>query len=310
MIGSPLDAFRNVLSLITRHPLGSRRKGAVLLRFLTWQVGSRVLKRPVALEFVGGSRMLTRTGMLGATVNHYVGLYEFEDMAFVLHALRPEDSFVDIGANVGAYTVLAGAVAGASGLAIEPVPSTFQSLRDNVLLNDLHGRVACLNVGVSDQGGTLRLSTHQDAMNHVVTDASPAAGAVVEVPVRRLDDLVGDLYPLLLKIDVEGWETAVIAGGKALLSGESPLAVILELNGNGARYGFNEADLHHRMLDYGFEPMLYHPFERTLIPLDRAWVPLEKRPTSTVNTLYVRDVEFFRNRVQEAPQFEVLGLKV
>ena len=46
-------------------------------------------------------------------------------MALVLHVLRPDDVFVDIGANVGSYTILGGGAAGADCISIEPIPSTF-----------------------------------------------------------------------------------------------------------------------------------------------------------------------------------------
>lgn len=45
--------------------------------------------------------------MTGATGNWYCGLQEYEDMSFVLHALRPGDLFVDVGANIGSYSILA-----------------------------------------------------------------------------------------------------------------------------------------------------------------------------------------------------------
>jgi hypothetical protein len=62
---------------------------------------------PVVVPFVGDTRLLVARGMRGATGNVYVGLHEFEEMAFALHALRPSSRFIDVGANVGSYTVLA-----------------------------------------------------------------------------------------------------------------------------------------------------------------------------------------------------------
>ena len=63
--------------------------------------------------------------MTGATGNIYTGLHEFEDMMFLLHLLRPGDIFVDAGANIGSYTVLASAVVGAKSISFEPVPPLF-----------------------------------------------------------------------------------------------------------------------------------------------------------------------------------------
>jgi hypothetical protein len=96
------------LRFLVNHPLTRDERGQALLRFLRWQVGSRVLREPVAMPYVEDNRLLVESGMAGATGNVYAGLHEFEDMAFVLHALRSSSWFLDIGANVGSYTVLAG----------------------------------------------------------------------------------------------------------------------------------------------------------------------------------------------------------
>ena len=73
--------------------------------------------------------------MTGATGNIYAGLHEFNDMAFCLHLLRSGDLFVDVGANIGSYTVLASKVAGANSITLEPVPQTFERLKRNVNIN-------------------------------------------------------------------------------------------------------------------------------------------------------------------------------
>ncbi len=98
----------NSLGFILRHPLNRRQPGAALVRWLRWQVGSRLLPGPVLAPFVNDVRLIVEAGMTGATGNVYCGLHEFEDMALVLHALRSGDLFVDIGANVGSYFMLGG----------------------------------------------------------------------------------------------------------------------------------------------------------------------------------------------------------
>lgn len=60
----------------------------------------------VQFDWIEGARLMVRNGMTGATGNIYCGLHEFTDMSFVLHLLRPDDLFVDVGANIGSYTVL------------------------------------------------------------------------------------------------------------------------------------------------------------------------------------------------------------
>jgi len=94
----------NTLSFLLNHPLSQGRKLATLRRFAAWQIGARLVPGPVACPFANGSSLLVRPGMTGATGNLYVGLHEFADMAFVLHVLREEDLFVDVGANIGFHS--------------------------------------------------------------------------------------------------------------------------------------------------------------------------------------------------------------
>jgi FkbM family methyltransferase len=290
----------NTLSFILRHPLNRSRRFTALRRFLYWQVGSRLLPGAVAVPFVDNSRLLVTPGMTGATGNIYCGLHEFEDMALVLHALRPGDLFVDVGANVGAYTVLAAGGAGAHVLAIEPIPATFVHLIDNIRLNGLETMVQAENVGVWAVPGTLQFSTGFDCTNHVVTEAESSLPCV-EVRVDTLDALLGDRVPALIKIDVEGFETEVINGAKHALESQALLGVIMELNGSGIRYGFDDQTLHGRMLKTGFRPFRYDPFEKVLtaIHIKNVW---------SGNTLYVRDEERLQARVQSTPAHRVHGV--
>ena len=131
-----MDAILNLASYIASHPLTRDRKLRAFTRLLRWQVESR-LRGEVVVPWVEGTRLAARRGMAGATGNIYCGLHEFEDMAFVLHFLRPGDLFVDIGANIGSYTVLASGVRKARTMAFEPDPLTFEALSRNIALNQL-----------------------------------------------------------------------------------------------------------------------------------------------------------------------------
>ena len=96
----------NVLSLlkfITEHPLNKKNKFQAMLRFLKWQFVSRLITDPIIYSFTERSKLIIKKGMTGATGNFYCGLHEFNDMGFLIHLLRKEDFFVDIGANVKLY---------------------------------------------------------------------------------------------------------------------------------------------------------------------------------------------------------------
>jgi FkbM family methyltransferase len=209
---------------------------------------------------------------------------------------------VDVGANVGSYTVLASAVVGADCIAVEPVPTAFSQLCDNVYLNRVQDRVQCLNLGVSNKAETLTLTSTLDTLNHVVTEQNGGLQTIT-AQARSLDEIAEEFTPSLVKIDVEGFETEVIAGSTKILAQETLFAVILELNGGGQRYGFDETALNNRMVQLGFKPHRYLPFDRELrqIPGINA---------SSANTIYIRDISLVAERVRNAPKFSVNGHRI
>jgi FkbM family methyltransferase len=289
----------NTISFILRHPLNETRKIAALSRYIRWQVGSRILPGPVAVSFVDSTRLLLQPGMIGATGNVYCGLQEFEDMAFVLHVLRPGDLFADIGSNVGSYTVLAAGAAGANCVSFEPLPATFVHLLDNIRLNNLESKVTAKNIGLGASSGSLTFTSGLDAVNHVVAEREVVENSI-EVPVSTLDAVLSGSTLTLMKIDVEGFETEVLNGASETMQGSSLLGAVIELNGSGLRYGYDEEKIHQRMLGWGFAPARYDPLHRTL-------TILHSRNTAMGNTLYVRNLESIRDRVLTAPPHTVLG---
>ena len=287
------------LGFVTGHPLNRDRRLAALGRFLRWQLGSRLVTGPVVHHWIEGARFLVGPGETGLTGNLYAGLHEFPEMAFVLHLLRPGDLFLDIGANAGAYTLLACAVAGARALAFEPVPATFQRLRTNVRLNDLDDRARCLNVALGAAEGRVAFTSGLDTTNHALAEVEVATDAT-EVALRRLDDILDREAPLLIKLDVEGFESPVLQGAAKTLERPELRAVIMELNGSGARYGYRDADLLETMGDLGFRAYGYDPFTRRL-------QDLEGGGGDSGNTLFLRDEGLVRRRLEGARRYRVQG---
>jgi FkbM family methyltransferase len=242
----------------------------------------------VAVPYVNDSKLLVSPGMTGATGNVYTGLHEFEEMAFVLHTLRTNDLFIDVGANVGSYTVLASAVIGARSIAIEPIPAAYKVLLQNLGLNSCLDRVIPLNIAAAAENGKLHMTSHLDTTNRVVSD--PVRGNVkefVEVEARTIDQIAGDLQTeaVVLKIDVEGYEAQVLQGAKRLFASGKVIAVVCETQ---------RLDLLHV---HGYEPFQYHPFERNLEHLVN-----EK---TSPNVIFAKDLSPLEERLRSAPRFRI-----
>lgn len=165
-------------------------------------------------------------------------------------------------------------------LAIEPIPAIFKALTRNIVLNEFETEIEAMNIGLGSEPGNLQFSADQDTVNHVLAE-SESARQIIETPIRRLDDVLAGREPVVIKIDVEGFETKVIEGSQETLANPKLRAVIMELNGSGARYGFDEEVLHQRMLSFGFETYVYRPDER-------AFESIDGKRHMTGNTLYLR----------------------
>jgi FkbM family methyltransferase len=291
-----------IVQFIAQHPLASKNRPLAFTRFLSWQIRQKLNPRPVKVRFVEDSVMIVEKGMQGATGNIYTGLMEFDDMAFLLHVLRPGDTFVDVGANVGSYTILAAKNVGADVVSLEPVPATFRKLQRNVEANKAGGKVELKCFGVGDRSAVLRFTTNDGTQNHVVAENERADGEdAVEVPVATLDELLAGRQPVLLKIDVEGFEWPTVSGARSVLGSSSLKGIIIELNGSAARYGYNEEKVHELLTSYGFAPYSYNPFTRELTSLPGH---------GDDNTIYLKDAAWASFRLQTAKRYSVLNIAV
>ena len=292
----------SIVQFIISHPIGKRNKWRCIKKFFSWQISQKIFNYPVIHPFVDNTRMIVAKGMKGATGNMYVGLHECEDMAFLLHFLREGDRFIDVGANIGSYTILAAGVVGASAICIEPIPSTFKILTENIFLNGIDKKVIALNTGAGAAEGKLFFTSENDTVNQVVLH--PKAGdAVVEVTITSLDKIILQYFvPVCIKIDVEGFETEVLNGAGHLLQNPALQEIIIELIGGGASFGFDEKTIHTKLIDHGFSPFSYDPFSRKILPADE----IQKHN----NQLYLRDANAVQQKVKSARKYNVMGVEI
>lgn len=293
------NRFLKILRFINGHPLGRKNKLGSYFRFFYWQVSQRMHPHEKVLSFTAKTRLVVKRHLIGATGNIYVGLHDFSEMGFLLHFLRSNDHFADIGANVGTYTILASGHAGAYTLAFEPLTDSLGWIKKNVQANHIDDKVKLFPYALGEHKTTVRFSSNLDAENHVLPDWEDTSETLVQV--ERFDDLCYPVtVPILAKIDVEGYETAVLKGMKQTIADDRLKAIIIELNGSGYRYDFDEKQIHSDLLAAGFKPYYYEPFSRKLTLLETF---------GANNTIYIRDVEFVKKRLQTAEKVRVNGVE-
>jgi FkbM family methyltransferase len=163
------------------------------------------------------------------------GLYEVETVRAVRGLLRPGDLFVDAGANVGYFSLLAAQCVGPAGRvhAFEPYPPNRSRLNENVQANGFADVIRVHAQALSDCSGesVMHLYTSEQA-NHGQATAFPQPGQdarQVRVATTTLDEALPDVSPRLIKLDIEGSELRALRGMEQAIR-RSGCSVIVECN--------------------------------------------------------------------------------
>jgi FkbM family methyltransferase len=170
--------------------------------------------------------------------------------------LRPGDTFLDVGANIGVYTLRASRLVGPTGIVygFEPHPTTCEILRSQVEMNGMEN-VHVHNVGVSDASSTLTLSVYEGTRQMASFRSGDGAIPAASIRVARLDEILdsADLPGrLLAKVDTEGFDHRVIRGMGRLLD-RRDLALWVEINDGWLRdQGSSAASLFGDLAAAGF----------------------------------------------------------
>jgi len=227
---------------------------------------------PLAYQLpTGGTLLLDHkhafTGCFWPDVDHY----EPDVRAFLRHALKPGDIFIDCGANVGYFSVMAGALVGKSGrvISIEANPTTFKLLERNLRANDFGTAIHC---ALTSQGGTVELYMPQDWDVY----SSLRANGLVEgkadhsftVKAQTLDEVVADLSLAkvdVVKIDIEGGEFDVLRSAPKLLAEFRPLIITEYSINTWASFDVTHKDLKALARQFNYTLRLFDPQAQQLI---------------------------------------------
>ena len=207
--------------------------------------------------------------------------YEPATSRLLASVLKPGDTFIDIGAHVGYFTMLASAIVGAAGevIAFEPSPDNYRHLVEHIALNGCTN-VLPLHLALADRDGVapLHLNSDNDG-GHALWDvgmhddnhksrANPRAHPAYVTQLDRV--LRGRPIRSLkaIKIDVEGSEVLALRGAADTLARYQVPFVIAEVNRSGLELlGTSERELREMMTSFGYETWILQDAEPELVPL-------------------------------------------
>ena len=163
---------------------------------------------------------------------HRAGLMGASERVALGHLVRPGMTVLDVGANLGLYSLFLASGAGPSGrvIAFEPDPDLFALLRENCAANSA-ANVEAHNLALGASPGRMVLSrlTLNSGDNHLGESRDSTFRRPVEVEVAALDILMEGLRPDLIKVDMQGWELKVLKGMESLLRRVEAVGIYLEV---------------------------------------------------------------------------------
>ena len=259
-----LQQFANSISRILNNQHINRGRGIV--RHLQWQ-GRKVFNLFPFEQRISRSRIIASHRRCGVSALINIdGLYDYNNMNLIQELLRAGGTFIDIGANIGSYTLIASEANAARVHAFEPHPSTFQMLRTNVELN-LRSNVTLHNVALGSLEGEVFLTDRSGSpINHIVPGRRQPTGTIA-VPCHRMDKLcqTAEITPQIVKLDVEGFEYDVLLGFGDLLS--SIQVLMIEMNGLSDERSHGQQEIHSLLQSKGFSgPWICRFDQRQMLP--------------------------------------------
>jgi len=253
-----VSSYWELVKRIWRAPGNRGRRLKVLLRSVLWLVNKKTLRRPWTLRVFGDLNLRCYPDSIIAL--HVVQRGEFHDWdtaKFITNFLRAGDSFVDVGANIGLYTLPAAAKK-ARVVAVEPSAKNRSRLEENLAVNGLTS-VKIEACALGEKAGEMAFCD-ADALAHV-----ELAGNGPRVPVRTLDSILPEGEISLLKVDVEGFELSVFKGAeRAMRAGYLPV-ILFEMNHSYERYGVTEAEIFGFLRSHGYQIARYEHDARQLV---------------------------------------------
>jgi FkbM family methyltransferase len=219
---------------------------------------------------------------------HFRQTYSYNTLKLISQFLRPNMSFIDIGANYGIFTLVAAWTINQIGskskcYSFEPQPNLYNAIQENIKLNQLEN-IVVFNCALSDKSGELNIRFPNKynlgeaalVINENEEDKLPS----IKVAVKTLSDVLGDELhnqqnsneSFAMKIDVEGCEYNVLLGAERLFNNRKPEFILLECDDRMLhRFGSSAKSLVELLHSYQFE--LFALVRNRIVGMK--WVPFE-----------------------------------
>ena len=180
----------SLLRLIKTHPLAKNEKLSALIRYFTFHLRYKDGEK-IAIPFSGGHLIISKGE--GSQAHYFTYLEDYEEMAFLLHLLRANDHLIDIGANIGAYSILVASQIGCKTIAFEPSEKNYSILMSNIHLNNFQDIIGTHNCALGEKNETKTIG-NKGELTYITNNPDLD---LQKITIQKLDDFAE--YAQMLK---------------------------------------------------------------------------------------------------------------
>lgn len=246
--------YFNSFFRILNHPLNKDQKLKAVFRILWWKFNQLFLHIPSVVTLSGSDIKCIcypESSYSGMVV--YNNLPEYPEMLFLGKMLKPQSIFLDVGANIGVFTLMAASKIKKGRIySFEPIPKVLDTLYQNISINQIQDKVKVFKKVVSDKNGIEKFIIQETSeYSHISKSISKGTS----IPSVKLDDFCkGEKINFIdmIKIDVEGAELKVLKGLEEFLRKGRVKILIVEISTNCQLYGYTQQQVIDYLREIGY----------------------------------------------------------
>jgi len=295
-----MNNILKILKIIFNHPLNTNSKLKSFLRFSFFNLKKILNKEQIIFPWVEKSKLIFDNSEIDTSsqrqikFNYYLGLAEYEEMAFLMHCLKKDDVFIDCGANLGIYTILASKVIGSGSIAFEPHPETVKKFMSQLNINNITNKVKIVNKAIGDKIDEVNFSNKKDALRRKILQKKEyEKDSFIKVKMTTLDYELSDIKrDFFIKMDLEGFEYNALKGAASILQKKNLKAIIIENNEKPEKNPIS-----HLLAKYNFFPIEYFPKKRK--------IKIIKNFEHKLNLIFIRNFKKIQSECVLSKNFKV-----
>lgn len=260
--------FKLIAKYIAKLGLGKSQKVVNLYEEILSKMGNGIRSDFIIMD--GQKLFLDKEDSLMLSIKN--NDHELTEIKFLKQIIKNGDTVLDLGANIGVYTLIFAKLVGKSGhvFAFEPDPTNFEILSKNVKENK-HENVTLVQKAVSEKNDRIKLFvSKRNHASHRIFDSEEKRNSI-EVDVITLDTYFKKIKnPInFIKMDVEGVEGATLLGASNIIKNSKDLVIMMEYFPKWIRkYGMNPEEILDSLIEKKFKLFNIDQKERKIFPIN------------------------------------------